>query len=30
MTGTMKTDGSLLMVDFTAPTGDDVAWKVYF
>jgi hypothetical protein len=30
MTGTMKTDGSLLTVDFTAPTGDDVAWKVYF
>jgi hypothetical protein len=30
MTGTMKTDGNLLTVDFTAPTGDDVAWKVYF
>jgi len=26
----MKTDGNLLTVDFTAATGDDVAWKVYF
>ena len=27
---TMQTDGSLLTVDFTAPTGNDVEWKVYF
>jgi hypothetical protein len=28
--GTMKTDGHLLTVDFTAPTGKDVEWKVVF
>ena len=27
---TMKTDGNLLTVDFTAPTGKDVEWKVFF
>jgi hypothetical protein len=27
---TMQTDGSLLTVDFTAPTGNDVEWKVFF
>jgi hypothetical protein len=27
---TMQTDGSLLTVDFTVPTGNDVEWKVYF
>ncbi|HZL77587.1 MAG TPA: hypothetical protein VFC17_01955 [Candidatus Limnocylindrales bacterium] len=27
---TMKTDGSLLAVDFTASTGKDVEWKVFF
>jgi hypothetical protein len=26
----MATDGSLLTVDFTASTGKDVEWKVYF
>jgi hypothetical protein len=27
---TMKTDGNLLTVDFTASTGKDVDWKVFF
>jgi hypothetical protein len=27
---TMKTDGNLLTVDFTTPTGKDVEWKVFF
>jgi hypothetical protein len=27
---TMKTDGSLLTVDFTASTGKDVEWKIFF
>jgi hypothetical protein len=27
---TLKTDGSLLLVDFKAPTGKDVDWKVFF
>ena len=27
---TMKTDGNLLMVDFTTLTGKDVDWKVFF
>ena len=27
---TMQTDGNLLTVDFTASTGNDVEWKVYF
>ena len=27
---TLKTDGNLLMVDFKAPTGKDVDWKVFF
>ena len=27
---TMKTDGNLLVVDFKAPTGKDVDWKVFF
>ena len=27
---TMKTEGNLLTVDFKAPTGKDVAWKVFF
>ena len=26
----MKTDGNLLVVDFKAPTGKDVDWKVFF
>jgi hypothetical protein len=30
ITGSMKTDGNLLTVDFTAPTGNDVQWKVFF
>jgi hypothetical protein len=30
LTGTLKTEGNLLTVDFTATTGDDVVWKVYF
>jgi len=30
ITGAMKTDGNLLTVDFTAPTGHDVQWKVFF
>jgi hypothetical protein len=30
ITSTMKTDGNLLTVDFTAPTGKDVDWKVFF
>ncbi len=28
--GTMKTEGSLLTVDFKAATGKDVEWKVFF
>jgi hypothetical protein len=27
---TMETDANLLTVDFTAPTGKDVEWKVFF
>jgi hypothetical protein len=27
---TLKTDGNLLVVDFKAPTGKDVDWKVFF
>jgi len=27
---TMNTEGNLLMVDFKAPTGKDVQWKVVF
>ncbi len=27
---TMKTDGSLLTVDFTTSTGKDVEWKIFF
>ena len=30
LTSTMKTDGNLLMVDFTPSTGEDVTWKVIF
>ena len=30
ITGSMKTEGNLLTVDFTAPTGNDVQWKVFF
>jgi hypothetical protein len=30
LVGTMKTDGSLLTVDFKATTGKDVQWKVFF
>jgi len=30
ITGAMKTEGNLLTVDFTAPTGNDVQWKVSF
>jgi len=30
ITATMKTDGNLLTVDFTAPTGKDAEWKVFF
>jgi hypothetical protein len=30
ITGAMKTDGNLLTVDFTAPTGNDVQWRVFF
>ena len=30
ITWTIRTDGDLLTVDFTAATGDDVAWKVCF
>jgi hypothetical protein len=30
LAATMKTDGSLLMVDFTTATGKDVEWKVFF
>jgi hypothetical protein len=26
----MKTNGNLLTVDFTTPTGKDVDWKVFF
>lgn len=29
-TSTMKTEGDLLLVDFTPTTGDDVNWKVSF
>jgi hypothetical protein len=28
--GTMKTDDSLLTIDYTSSTGEDVGWKVYF
>jgi hypothetical protein len=27
---TMRTDANLLMVEFTASTGKDVEWKVFF
>jgi hypothetical protein len=30
LAGTMKTDGTLLTVDYTSSTGKDVEWKVYF
>jgi hypothetical protein len=30
LAATMKTDGNLLTVDFTATTGNDVTWQVYF
>jgi hypothetical protein len=30
ITGALKTEGDLLTVDFTAPTGNDVQWKVFF
>jgi hypothetical protein len=30
ITGAMKTEGNLLTVDFTTPTGNDVQWKVFF
>jgi hypothetical protein len=30
LAATMKTDGNLLMVDFTTSTGKDVEWKVSF
>jgi hypothetical protein len=30
ITATMKTDGNLLTVDFTASTANDVDWKVFF
>lgn len=30
LTGTLKTEGNLLTVDFTSTTGKDVDWKVYF
>jgi len=30
LAGTLKTEGSLLTVDFTSTTGKDVDWKVYF
>jgi hypothetical protein len=30
ITASMKTEGNLLTVDFTAPTGDDVQWEVFF
>jgi hypothetical protein len=30
LAATMDTNGSLLTVDYTAPTGEDVEWKVYF
>jgi len=30
LTGNLKNEGNLPTVDFTAKTGDDVAWKVYF
>jgi hypothetical protein len=30
LTGTMKTEGNLLTVDFTTATGKDVDWKVSF
>ena len=30
LTGTLKTEGNLLTVDFTATTGGDVVWNVYF
>jgi hypothetical protein len=26
----MKVDGNLLTVDFTAPAGKDVGWKIFF
>jgi hypothetical protein len=30
ITASTKTEGNLLMVDFKAPTGKDVEWKVFF
>ena len=30
LAATMKTDGNLLTVDFTATTGNDVNWQVFF
>jgi hypothetical protein len=30
LAATMRTDGNLLMVDFTTTTGKDVEWKVSF
>ena len=30
LVGTMKTDDSLLTIDYTSSTGVDVGWKVYF
>jgi hypothetical protein len=30
LAGSMKTNGNLLTVDWTAPTGKDVEWRVYF
>jgi hypothetical protein len=30
LAGSMKTNGNLLTVDWTANTGKDVEWKVFF
>jgi hypothetical protein len=30
LVATMNTNGHLLTVDYTSPTGKDVDWKVFF
>ena len=30
ITATWKTDGNLLTVDFTSPTGKDADWQIFF